>query len=1038
MQTPALLISKEAEERAFLKIDRIVNKTYLQNLQNSELIPFDQSLVPNMNIEESVCLFPIKNITFDKKENNFEKLASVYTGAAAAEINPVLMIRGYASGFTELYLGVCGEESRMNGAYPKCKIMQEGLIGQFPGFRTEECGILPNDNLRRTINSCFDPDFRAVAAVSCVASSQETNTVSSSIQGLEKIIETMNGKEYTFIVLAQHIPLTVLNEMRSELEFLYTQLSPLSKMSISAGIQKGNSVTKSISDTISSGINRSSSVTLGVGTSSSHVSNVGIGKSWSNGANWEVFGMGTSYGEGDNISYGESDVTDKNRQESNTKQQGWQNNRAFTQAESDMNSESSSLSMQYTVENKKILRMLSVIESQLKRLQMGSGVGMFAVSAYCLSPSLLEARIGACSYKAVISGDTTNLETNAINVWTGKEYKEILKYLRQLRHPEFELNKQTEEYAATIVTGATFVTAAELAVHMPFPQKSIHGVSVRESVTFGRNIHSMNPEWESQRKIPLGQIYHLGRVEQSKVLLSKKNLTMHTFVTGTTGSGKSNALYGLLTQIQKEDSNVHFLVIEPAKGEYKEIFAEREDVDVYGTNQLKTPVLKINPFSFPDEIHILEHLDKLMAILLVCWPMYAAMPSVLKSAIIDAYKDAGWDMKKSRNKYGLKIYPTFTEVMDKVKENVNASDYSSKTKGDYVGSLCTRLEEMTEGLNEMIFVSDAISDEMLFDRNVIIDLSRVDFAETKALIMGMLVMKLQEYRQSTHKKVGSDLKHVLVLEEAHHLLKKAEGDTAGIVAQSVQMLTSVIAELRSFGEGVIIADQAPNLLDRAVIRNTNTKIILHLQEHLDRELVGKAVGLTENQINEIAMLPTGVAVVHQNGWMEAVLSKIPYYKVSENGYQCPYMEDSTSEYDIYESLLDAIMTFRMEQWMDNHKQLLLEHIDKINLTSKVKCRLYDYMNAHENEKRDCLMELACSFFDVQGAFDKAGIVSHNHFDIWCSKMAKYLKINDVKYSAFQRSKILMLLLRRQAYLDEAVLPLYLNYCSWIQKEFFNK
>ena len=62
------------------------------------------------------------------------------------------------------------------------------------------------------------------------------------------------------------------------------------------------------------------------------------------------------------------------------------------------------------------------------------------------------------------------------------------------------------------------------------------------------------------------------------------------------------------------------------------------------------------------------------------------------------------------------------------------------------------------------------------------------------------------------------------------------------------MLTNSIAEMRAFGEGFIIADQAPGLLDMAVIRNTNTKIILILPDQIDRELVGKSANLNDEQI----------------------------------------------------------------------------------------------------------------------------------------------------------------------------------------------
>ena len=139
----------------------------------------------------------------------------------------------------------------------------------------------------------------------------------------------------------------------------------------------------------------------------------------------------------------------------------------------------------------------------------------------------------------------------------------------------------------------------------------------------------------------------MNHVEENRVELVKKSLAAHTFITGSTGSGKSNTIYQLLEKARKK--NIKFLVVEPAKGEYKNVFGPYKDVSVYGTNPALSPMLRLNPFSFPEKVHILEHLDRLVEIFNVCWPMYAAMPVVLKSAVKKSYKDCGWDIIRSIN-----------------------------------------------------------------------------------------------------------------------------------------------------------------------------------------------------------------------------------------------------------------------------------------------------------------------------------------------------------------------------------------------------
>ena len=256
--------------------------------------------------------------------------------------------------------------------------------------------------------------------------------------------------------------------------------------------------------------------------------------------------------------------------------------------------------------------------------------------------------------------------------------------------------------------------------------------------------------------------------------------------------------------------------------------------------------------------------------------MYAAMPAILKEAIERAYSAAGWDLVTSENKQGQK-YPNFADVLEQIEAVIEESKYSADCKGDYAGALLTRVRSLTTGLNGLIFSNEEISNADLFDKSVIVDLSRVGSVETKSLIMGLLVMKLNEYRMSSGC-INSQLTHLTVLEEAHNLLKRTSteqiSEGANLLGKSVEMLANSIAEMRTYGEGFIIADQSPGMLDMSVIRNTNTKILLRLPDRSDRELVGYAASLNGAQVDELSKLKRGVAAVYQNDWVEPVLVQI--------------------------------------------------------------------------------------------------------------------------------------------------------------------
>ena len=547
--------------------------------------------------------------------------------------------------------------------------------------------------------------------------------------------------------------------------------------------------------------------------------------------------------------------------------------------------------------NYNIKHALEMLEHQIKRYEQSTALGMWEFAAYVLSEDINVANNVAHTYVALTQGEESYMSQASINLWRGdrgedsRDAREICSYLRRLRHPWFGLNPNIEEahqyfyVYPSVITPTTALSGKELAYSLNFPQKSIAGLPVLECAEFGRNV--VTYENNATEDIYLGNIFHMNHEEEIPVHLSKESLSSHVFITGSTGSGKSNTIYHLLDELREQD--VHFLVVEPAKGEYKNVFGNEENLAVYGTNPKKTQLLRINPFSFSEDIHVLEHIDRLVEIFNVCWPMYAAMPAVLKDAIIRSYEDCGWDLMESMNEYGDGYYPSFKDVALNVKHIIDSSDYDTENKGAYKGSLLTRLQTLSNGLNRMIFNQNEIADADLFDKNVIIDISRVGSMETKSLIMGMLILKLQEYRMSNADEYNSALKHVTVLEEAHNLLKRTSteqsSESANLLGKSVEMISNAIAEMRTYGEGFVIADQAPGLLDMSVIRNTNTKIIMRLPDQGDRELVGRAANLNDDQVIEIAKIPKGVCAVYQNEWVQPVLCKIPYFHHDSHPYQ---------------------------------------------------------------------------------------------------------------------------------------------------------
>ena len=381
-----------------------------------------------------------------------------------------------------------------------------------------------------------------------------------------------------------------------------------------------------------------------------------------------------------------------------------------------------------TFTNYNIKHLLENLEKQMERVDMSSALGMWDFAAYVVSKNNDITNNVAHMYEALTQGEESFMSHAAINTWRGNistdfdqqtatqdelenakvsvQASEIFKYIRSFQHPIFSLSEGLVEEDSTFlvyplrVTPTTALSGKELAYSLNFPAKSVSGLPVLECASFGRSISTYGLQNQQGALFSLGHIFHMNHEEGLPVKLDSNSLASHVFITGSTGSGKSNTVYQILNEATNKGKL--FLVIEPAKGEYKHIFGNKNNVAVYGTNPNVTQLLQINPFSFPCDIHILEHLDRLVEIFNVCWPMYAAMPAVLKEAIEKSYEDAGWNLTESTNPNG-EVFPTFADIAQNIKIIIDTSEYDTDNKGAYKGSLLTRLKTLTNGLNGQIY-----------------------------------------------------------------------------------------------------------------------------------------------------------------------------------------------------------------------------------------------------------------------------------------------------------------------------------------------
>ncbi|MBE0471289.1 MAG: ATP-binding protein [Methyloprofundus sp.] len=896
---------------AMTELDSVVFKSYLNQLNQYEVYPLATRLEEGA---KNIRLRKVARIVYDRNENNLKKFNSVFSALHSCDSSVALVIKAEKHQ-AEIFIGTYKSAANGMAGSDAIKTLDAAIKGNFPGIDISK--NLFNKEICELLSPVQSTQFDAIANVVGVPSLKEENEDNLFSQGLEKLVEGMKGHEYYAILQATPVAQQQLEQIENAYQQIYTALSVFEQKQVSLtenqsralGVSLTEGVTRTLTKSVSEtqthteGSNQStarsntttestfdvkkalmgaaSGAAAGAITGGYTTGGLASGPAAAVGA---IIGFGTGL-FGASQSEGLTETTGTSASDSIAKGTTRSEAESINKGRTDSDTHTTSLgrTLQVTEKNRQIISLLAQMDEQLERIKECKNYGMWAWGAYFIAPSEIEAKLGADLYSGIFRGDASGLERNAIGVWNRSDdeaqYKEMQNYIAQLQHPVLH---SPAGFSTPFLSPTALISTKEMAVAMGLPNKSLPGLPVFDAVAFGQSVTQLSPT--KDKSITIGQIANFGSVsEYSSVELDLQSLTAHTFITGSTGAGKSNVIYSLLNQL-KEKERIPFLIIEPAKGEYKKVLGGHPGVSVFGTNPKLTDLLKINPFSFPEEIHVIEHIDRLIEVLNAVWPMYAAMPAILKEAVELTYVKSGWDLLNSECSASQPEFPDFHDLLRVLPEVINQSDYSQEMKGNYAGALITRVKSLTNGYFSTIFQKEELEPSKLFDECCIIDLSRVGSAETKSLLMGILFLKLQEYRMANADSSNSELRHITVLEEAHNLLPRTSSEQnaegGNLKGKSVEMIANALAEMRTYGEGFIIADQAPGLLDQSAIRNTNTKIILRLPDFDDRNLVGKAAHLNDDQIIELARLQTGCAAVYQNNWLEPVLCQFEEFESS--------------------------------------------------------------------------------------------------------------------------------------------------------------
>lgn len=433
----------------------------------------------------------------------------------------------------------------------------------------------------------------------------------------------------------------------------------------------------------------------------------------------------------------------------------------------------------------------------------------------------------------------------------------------------------------------SFTSGTELLVALTRPpQRELPGIRLVAPATFDVTAEG------SGDGLRLGGVLDESGAEVGAMTLSLAALNRHTFVCGATGAGKSQTIRHLLAEATA--AGVPWLVVEPAKAEYAGMAARiagRAEVIVIRPGHPDSPPAGFNPLEPAPGFGLQTHADLLRALFQAAFEAQEPFPQILAKSLTRCYEELGWDLTIGEpvEPGHRPRYPTLRDLQRVAANVVTEIGYGKEIADNVRGFIAVRVGSLRLGTTGRFFEGGHPLDfDRLRERNVVLEIEDVGDDADKAFLMGAVLMRLSEQlRVAARQRAPQGLGHLTVIEEAHRLLRRSEPGAAGAVAKAVELFANMLAEVRAYGEGLIIAEQIPSKLTPDVIKNTAVKIVHRLPAADDRDSVGATMNVDEAQSRYVVTLVPGTGAVFTDGMDSPILVRVPDGSALERAASVP-------------------------------------------------------------------------------------------------------------------------------------------------------
>lgn len=374
--------------------------------------------------------------------------------------------------------------------------------------------------------------------------------------------------------------------------------------------------------------------------------------------------------------------------------------------------------------------------------------------------------------------------------------------------------------------------------------------------------------------ITIGTLKSSANNDKLGILL--KDLAKHMLVVGTPGSGKTTFSVGLLDRLWKEH-HIPFLVIEPAKNEYRALVQSIPDLQVFTPGKNFISPFVFNPFVPPKNVKLETYKSTLKTAFAAAVSMSTPLDKIFEESINNCYSDFRWLDTYTVDDKGKTFNITdFIKCFQETFENIG-----------YTGDAKNIGRAGVVRLNSLVNLFDnyfSIPIEDLLNKPTIIELAAIENSDQKALIISLLLLSILAYVNSNYVGEGG-LRNVILLEEAHVLLdadtNSGQGDAnPSAIAQG--LVKRMLAEIRSYGVGLIIADQSPRKVTTDVVALTDIKVAFRLVEASDKQILADSINMDEAQISRLTKLKPGEAYFFFNRLENPEEIMTPNYRLENN------------------------------------------------------------------------------------------------------------------------------------------------------------